>query len=328
MLWTQYWVPIPKSREAISFTELDITENKIDELLRKNIEMICDEEESMLVVGQQVRNASNGRSDLTAVDNNGNIVLIEIKRDPKDIENRKEAFEFQAIRYAASYATIADTEDLVNKIYGPYVEKYRDEFDHPSLTSSELATRILNDFLAINNVVDQFNKKQKIVLVASDFDEQTLSAVAWLNDSGVDISCFKLTPYKIQDTLVFNIIKILPLNKYTDYYVNFLDKSATTKKQKTGLTKRVLPKIDAMLEWGVVKPGDNIRAKDRKEKAVLLENGLVEYNGDILSMQKWLKGLYGWSSIQTYVFAVHEESGKTLAEIRSNYMEEQSQKEI
>ncbi|MDN3451659.1 hypothetical protein QMA09_15780 [Planococcus sp. APC 3906] len=319
---------ISEKIEAISFSELDITENQIEELLRKNIEMICDEEESMLVVGQQVRNASNGRSDLTAVDDKGNIVLIEIKRDRKDIENRKEAFEFQAIRYAASYATIADTEDLVNKIFAPYVEKHRLEFDNPSLTSSELGTRILNNFLEVNTAVDQFNKKQKIVLVASDFDEQTLSAVAWLNDSGVDISCFKLIPYRIQGSIVLNVAKILPLNEYTDYYVNFLDKSSSTKKQKTGLTKRVLPKIDAMLEWGVVKPGDTIRAKDRSETAILLDNGLVETNGEIASMQKWLKGLYGWSSIQTYVFAVHEETGKTLAEIRQTYMDEQSQKEI
>ncbi|GEN82851.1 hypothetical protein SLU01_11630 [Sporosarcina luteola] len=58
----------------------------------------------MLIVRKQVRNASNGISDLTAIDHEGNIVLIEIKRDRKDIEGRKEAFEFQAIRYAASYA--------------------------------------------------------------------------------------------------------------------------------------------------------------------------------------------------------------------------------
>lgn len=308
--------------EAINFSQLEMTESMIEELLRNNIEMICDEEESMLVVGRQVNNAANGRSDLTAVDNEGNIVLIEIKRDRKDIENRKEAFEFQAIRYAASYATIVDTEDLVNKIFGPYVEKYRSEYENPSLTSSELGTRILNDFLEKNNVIDQFNKKQKIVLVASDFDEQTLSAVAWLNDSGVDISCFKLIPYKIQDAVVFNVAKILPLNEYTDYYVNFLDKNMKTKKQKSGLTKRVLPKIDSMLEWGVVKPGDTIRAKDRTETAILLDNGYVEFNGEILSMQKWLKELYGWSSIQTYVFAVHEETGKTLSEIREKYMED------
>jgi hypothetical protein len=68
------------------------------------------------------------------VDNKGNIVLIEIKRDRKDIEGRKEAFEFQAIHYAASYATIEDPEDLVNMIYALYIEKYRNEFENSPLT--------------------------------------------------------------------------------------------------------------------------------------------------------------------------------------------------
>ena len=80
--------------EPVTFSELNMTENDIEEVLRNSIDMICDEEESMLIVGRQVRNEKNGRSDLTAVDNNGNIVLIEIKRDRKDIEHRKEAFEF------------------------------------------------------------------------------------------------------------------------------------------------------------------------------------------------------------------------------------------
>jgi RecB family endonuclease NucS len=88
--------------EAVTFTELRMQESDIEEILRTSIDMICDEEESMLIVGQQVKNEKNGRSDLTAIDNNGNIVLIEIKRDRRDIEGRKEAFEFQAIRYAAS----------------------------------------------------------------------------------------------------------------------------------------------------------------------------------------------------------------------------------
>lgn len=112
--------------------------------------MICDEEESMLIVGKQVRNAQHGISDLTAVDNKGNIVLVEIKRDRKDIEGRKEAFEFQAIRYAASYATIEDPEDLVNKIYAPYIKKYRDEFENVLLTSVELGTLRLMEFLRVN----------------------------------------------------------------------------------------------------------------------------------------------------------------------------------
>lgn len=101
--------------EAVTFSDLGMLENDIEEILRCSVDMLCDDEDSMLIVGRQVKNDKLGRSDLTAVDNNGNIVLIEIKRDRKDIESRKEAFEFQAIRYAASYATIESPDDLVKK---------------------------------------------------------------------------------------------------------------------------------------------------------------------------------------------------------------------
>jgi len=211
--------------EPVTFSELNMLENDIEEILRNNIDMICDEEESMLIVGRQVKNENHGRSDLTAVDNNGNIVLIEIKRDRRDIENRKEAFEFQAIRYAASYATIDTTDDLVKKVYAPYIEKYRNEFEIGELTSYELGIRKLNDFLLVNEAEKLFNSKQRIILVASDFDEQTLSAVSWLNANNVDMSCYRLTPYKINEDVYFYVEKILPVPNHDDYFVNLIEKS-------------------------------------------------------------------------------------------------------
>lgn len=134
-------------------------EEHVGEFLRLNIEVIF-EDETLLVVGKQVSNKENGRSDLTAVDQNGNLVLIEIKRDVKDIKQRKEAFEFQATRYAASYAKIKTIDDLVDKIFISYIEKYRDEFELGDLTSYEKATRILNDFLEKNNAIKTFNFNQ------------------------------------------------------------------------------------------------------------------------------------------------------------------------
>ena len=307
--------------EPVTFSELNMTENDIEEVLRNSIDMICDEEESMLIVGRQVRNEKNGRSDLTAVDNNGNIVLIEIKRDRKDIEHRKEAFEFQAIRYAASYATIDKTDDLVKKVYAPYIEKYRSEFELGELTSFELGIRKLNEFLQVNDAQKNFNEKQRIILVASDFDEQTLSAVAWLNSNNVDMSCYRLTPYKLNEDLFFYVEKLLPVTNYDDYYVNLMDKSiVTTVTGDRKITRRSLPKIDLMLEWGVVKEGDIIVAKGRGDEGRLLSNGNVMVNGEEKSMQAWLKEVYGWSSVQTYVFAVHKETGKTLSQIREEYM--------
>ena len=310
--------------EAVTFSELGMLENDIEEILRCSIDMLCDDEESMLIVGRQVKNEKLGRSDLTAVDNNGNIVLIEIKRDRKDIENRKEAFEFQAIRYAASYATIESADDLVKRVYAPYIEKYRDEFELGELTSYELGIRKLNEFLSINGAENSFNNKQKIILVASDYDEQTLSAVAWLNSNSVDMNCFKLTPYRINSEVYINAEKLLPLTDYDDYYVNLMDKSSPVLKQSKDFTRRSLPKIDTMLDWGVVNAGDIIVAKDRENEGTLQKNGKVSVDGKELSMQMWLKEVYGWSSVQTYNFAVHKDSGKTLSQIREEYMNKQA----
>ncbi|HEY8909513.1 MAG TPA: hypothetical protein VIM51_04440 [Desulfosporosinus sp.] len=309
--------------ESVTFSELDMKENDIEEILRCNIDMLCDEEESMLIVGRQVQNEKLGRSDLTAVDNNGNIVLIEIKRDLKDIVSRKEAFEFQAIRYAASYATIENPEDLVMKVYAPYIGKYRSEFEIGELTSNELGIRKLNEFLSVNGAENSFNKKQKIVLVASDYDEQTFSAVAWLNHNSVDISCFKLTPFKINNEVYLRPEKLLPLTGYDNYYVNLMDKTSPVLKQSKDFTRRSLPKIDVMIDWGVVKSGDYIVAKGREDEGTLLKNGHVLVDGKELSMQMWLKEVYGWSSVQTYNFAVHKDSDKTLSQIREEYMNKQ-----
>ncbi|MDW4374287.1 hypothetical protein AB6F27_00505 [Staphylococcus saprophyticus] len=127
--------------EPVTFGEMNIQEKDIEEMLRQNIEIITDEEESLLIIGDQIKNKENARSDLTALDQNGNIVLIEIKRDLKDIKQRVEAFEIQAIRYAASYATIETISDAVNKIYAQYINKHEEEFskDLTYLNSDELA---------------------------------------------------------------------------------------------------------------------------------------------------------------------------------------------
>ena len=73
----------------------------------------------------------------------------------------------------------------------------------------------------------------------------------------------------------------------------------------------------------MVKSGDIIVAKGREDEGTLLANGNVSVIGKEQSMQIWLKELYGWSSVQTYVFAVHKETGKTLSQIREEYMEKQ-----
>lgn len=306
--------------ENLTFADIKMVEDSIEEILRQNIDMICDDEESMLLVGQQVTNQVQARSDLIAVDQDGNLVLVELKRDKRDIEHRKEALEFQAIRYAASCATIQTTSELIQNVFAPYVEKHREEFGYKELSSNEVARRLLETFLEANHIV-KFNERQRIILVASEFDAQTLSAVAWLNNNQVDISCYCLIPTKIDNHLLLDPQKLLPITDYEDFYIGLKDKSALGKTQKRDISRRSLPKISALLEWGVVSAGDIIIAKGKTSEATLNSDGSVTTCSGAISLQQWLKTIFGWSSVATYDLAVQKSSGKTLSELRQAYID-------
>lgn len=310
--------------EETTFKELGYKESNVEEIIRKNVDFLCEEDDNLLIIGQQVLNEQYGRSDLTAIDDEGNLVLIEIKRDVNDIIQRREAFEFQAIRYAASLAKIESIYDLIRDIYEPYVEKHKNEYkDSDKLTAAEIANRELDSFCKVNNILSNFNKKQKIILIASDFDPQTLSAVAWLNTNNVDISCVQIYLNKLNDKVIFDIKKILPLPKYNDMMIDILHKDPTIRNcSDKQITRTQLPKIDKLLKWGVVKPGDVVSVKGFGNKAVLQEDGdVVSDEFGKQSIQQWLKGITGWAAVETYRFTIDEKSKKTLSELRSEYME-------
>ena len=312
--------------DSKTLRDIDFKESHLEELLRSNIEILTTEgeEESLLVVGQQVITKARGRSDLIAIDNNGYLVLIEIKRDKIDSEKGKIPFEIQAIRYAASNATITDYHELVKLVYAPYIEKQleknNEEINLKGLSAYEYALKSIEEFLQKHDAFETFNQKQRLILVASQIDDQTKSAVAWLNRSGVDIQCFEVDVYEIEGKKYLTPRKILPLLKNEDFFVGIREPGQKSSPLKS-ITRRNLPRIDELLANDVVEKGDIIVPKDHPGEAILLENGNVDVNGEKMSMQVWLKNIYGWASIQTYVFAVHQKTRKTLSQLRKEYME-------
>ena len=308
--------------DETTFKDLSMHECDLEEIIRHNVDLICGDEESMLIVGQQVKNDRNARSDLTAIDNNGDIVLIELKRDKKDILSRKEPFEFQAIRYAAAYATLKSVDELIQNVFAPYVEKHKGEFStDAALTSSELAARLLEDFIERNEIT-ALNEHQRIILVASEFDEQTLSAVAWLNRGGIDIGCYQVCLYlKEKDRAFLDMKKLLPISQYEDFYIGISGNNIVLK-DRPKRSRQTLPNITAMMSWGIVNKGDLIGVKDKEDTAILQKDGYVKTDrtGETISLQQWLKRVMGWASVDTYNFAVDMKTGKTLSRLREEYM--------
>ena len=142
------------------------------------------------------------------------------------------------------------------------------------------------------------------------------AAIEWLNNHTDEGVGFILCEIK-----VFRIGNSEPAPKFE--IIEQPNKWVKEMKKPSGTNKRtVLPKIKDMLEWGVVKGGDILAAKGSDEEATLLQNGHVSVKDEEKSMQDWLRRVTGWKSVETYKFAIHKETGKTLSQIRKEYMDE------
>ena len=148
----------------------------------------------MLAKGYSGFHGTREEIDLLALDKEGNVVVIEVKRDDSGSE-----VHWQAIKYA-SYMAGFSKEDLA-KIYADTYSK-----------SGEEAFRDVYNFVASSPEEESpvLNERQRILLVAHRFRPEVLSAVAWLlkssrsaEEAGVDIKCICLIPFKDQDDRLF-----------------------------------------------------------------------------------------------------------------------------
>jgi hypothetical protein len=282
------------------------------------------------------RNKALGRSDLVALDGQGNIVLIELKRDKDDIAARKEPFEFQAIRYAANYALIRTQEELVQLLFAPYIERHRDDPQFQpalasGLTASELATRKVSEFLSRNAAQATLNRYQRIVLIASGYDEQTLSACAWLAKNGIDLRCITISPIEYRQQVFFQVEQVMPPPTLEGYYVEVAEQAVGRATATTpGRTpKQTLPRMADLLEWGLVSVGDTLHIRGyENERAEVVDQAYVKYQNQPMKYNDWGQRITGWSAINIYEWTVHERSGETLDALRRKKLEELSKAEL
>lgn len=141
------------------------------------------------------------------------------------------------------------------------------------------------------------------------------AAIEWLNnhtDERIGFILCEIKLFKIDDSKMAPKFEII--EQPNDWVKGM-------RKPSGSLERKVLPKIADMLAWGVVSAGDILTAKGYDAESELLANGHVSVDGEEMSMLKWLKGVTGWQAVETYKFAIQKSSGKSLAEIRKEYME-------
>lgn len=186
---------------ATTFSELNLSERyDIQEWIDDTPEILG---EKLLIIGKEIILPSGIRLDLLAIDESGNLVIIELKRDTSGNQ-----VEWQAIKYASYCSAFTDEE-----IFGTYQEylnkKYTDK--------SKNAKQEIENFI-ITFETENLNNEQRIILVSRDFNSDVASAVLWLNDKGLDIKCIKINSFLSENNeLLIYPTQIIPLPEAEDF---------------------------------------------------------------------------------------------------------------
>lgn len=199
---------LKKLIDEVNFSKLGIWEQThMEEWISSHPEILG---EALLTITTQYDqfDKTNKRLDILAIDKKGKLVVIELKRDVAD------AFvDLQAIHYAAYCSTF--TLDQIAEIRSEYNNESKDKNKE----------EILN-FVSEENFSD-FDNRPRVILVANDFKEETLAAVLWLRDSGIDITCVKLEAYELDNQIVITRDIIIPLPEAKKFMIYREQKSKT-----------------------------------------------------------------------------------------------------
>ncbi|MHB8653681.1 MAG: DUF4268 domain-containing protein [Terriglobia bacterium] len=177
-------------------------------------------EELLIVTTEYDRfDKTNERLDLLAVDKQGNLVVIELKRDDSG-----KSVDLQATKYAA-YCSTLRLGDLV-EMYTRYQKQKGAEL------SKEAAQHVLLKFID-NDDFEELNDRPRIILVAKEFRPEVTASVLWLRKFGIDISCVKWDPYELsEDCVVFNSSVLIPLPEAKDFIIQS-EKKETAQQTET-----------------------------------------------------------------------------------------------
>jgi len=194
--------------KEIEFSDFNFKERyDIQEWIESNPSILG---EDLLIISKENSFFDNTRErpDLIALDKEGNIVVIELKRDDSGTN-----LEWQAIKYA-SYLSRFSLDDIIDMTYNYYsknIEKSFSETDE--VCTHDSIKQRFQEFIDEDNLSD-INNKQRIILVSHRFAKEVTSAVNWLIEKySIAIKCVQIIPFydRDKDSYYIQSSTILPV---------------------------------------------------------------------------------------------------------------------
>jgi hypothetical protein len=200
-----------KRLERASFSQLSFSErNHLQEWIADSPECLG---EDLLIIQKEFDgfDDTKERLDLLALDKQGRLVVIENKLDDtgRDVV-------WQALKYA-SYCSTLKTGQIA-EIFGSYLG-----------TSKSEAEAAIQEFLGeenIDEIVLNKGNEQRIFLIAAKFRKEVTATSLWLLAHGIDIRCFRVSPFLLEGEILLNFEQIIPPPEAADYMIGISEKDA------------------------------------------------------------------------------------------------------
>jgi hypothetical protein len=205
---------------AASLADLGLRERQdLQRLLRDDIRVL---DQNLLVVAEEFGNWEDARRriDLLALDKEGRLVVIELKRTEDGGH-----MDLQALRYAAMVSPMV-FDDVV-AAHEKFLARVDPDGDRD-------ARHELISFLGLEDEEPEISSDVRTVLVSGDFGREITTTVLWLNEfDGMDIRCVRLVPYRLGDKVLLDIQQIIPLPEAEDYQVRVRRKDQERERSRT-----------------------------------------------------------------------------------------------
>lgn len=204
-------------QKALNFSDLNWRERSdLQRLVRANPAVLG---EDLLIIAEEFgdwRDAKR-RIDLLALDRNGQLLVIELKRTDDGGH-----MDLQALRYAAMVSAM--TFDQVVETYSA------NRLGSKDATSDGLDARsVVAEFIGASETESsiEISSRTRIILASKNFNVEITTTVLWLNSFyGTDIKCIRITPYKLEGKEYLDVQQVIPLPEAQDYQVKIREKEA------------------------------------------------------------------------------------------------------
>lgn len=163
------------------------------------------------------------RLDLLAIDKQGRLVIIENKLDDSGRD-----VTWQAIKYASYCSSLSKAEII--QIY----QKYLSGKD----VNAEESISEFMDSTPIEEIELNPDNSQRIFFVAANFRKEVTSSVLWLSNFGLNIKCFKVTPYQYNGRVLIDFDQIIPIKDTEDYTIRMATKKQEAAQEAGATTVR------------------------------------------------------------------------------------------